>query len=308
MKHADKIFVAGHRGLVGSAIVRALEKVGYGNLVLRTRQELDLLDTRKVSDFFKHERPDYVFMAAAKVAGIAANNAYPAEIIYENLTIENNIIRSAYENKVKKLLFLGSSCIYPKFAEQPIKESALLTGALEPTNRAYAVAKIAGIVMCQAYNKQYGTNFISCMPTSIYGPNDNFDLEYAHVIPALMRRFHEAKEEGRAEVVLWGTGKPKREFLHADDLADACLFLMNTYNDPEVINIGTGKDITVEELAETIKAQVGFEGSIQWDVSRPDGTPRKVLDVSKIHGLGWRHRIALGTGLKEMYDWYLKNR
>lgn len=304
MQKTSKIYVAGHRGLVGSALVRNLEKNGFTNLVTRTRQELDLLDKIAVADFFATEKPDYVFMAAAKVGGIMANKTKPAEFIYENLTVQNNLIHQAYLSGVKKLLFLGSSCIYPKLAPQPIKEEYLLTGPLEPTNDAYALAKIAGIKMCQSYNAQYGTNFISVMPTNLYGPNDNFDLETSHVLPALIRRFHEAKQNQAPEITLWGTGTPKREFLHVDDLADACLYLMQTYNGNEPINIGTGEDVTIKELAETVAKTVGYQGKINWDSTKPDGTPRKLLDVSKLHSLGFRHKTALTDGLKLTYDWY----
>jgi len=307
MKKTSKIFVAGHRGLVGSALVRALEKAGYHNLILRTRTELDLLDQESVKTFFKNERPDYVFLAAAKVGGIMANSTYPAEFIHENLVIETNIIDAAYRSDVKKLLFLGSSCIYPKLAPQPIKEEYLMTGPLEPTNQNYALAKIAGISMCQAYNKQYGTNFISVMPTNLYGPNDNFDPVNSHVLPALIRRFHEAKLHHAPSVTVWGTGSAMREFLHVDDLADACVFLMNNYDENEIINIGTGEDLSIKELVESIKSVVGYEGSIEWDTSKPDGTPRKLLDVSKLHTLGWHHKIPLSEGLRSAYEWYVAN-
>ncbi len=304
MNKNSKIYVAGHRGLVGSAIVRGLIKQGYNNLITRTRQELDLLDSVAVADFFQKEKPEYIFLAAAKVGGILANNTYPANFIYENLTIQNNIIHNAYLNKAKKLLFLGSSCIYPKFAKQPIKEEYLLTGELEPTNKPYAIAKIAGIIMCESYNRQYKTNFISVMPTNLYGPGDNFDLKASHVLPALIRKFHEAKINNKKEVEVWGTGSPKREFLHVDDLADACIFLMNNYDDSEIVNIGTGKDISIKELAELIKDIVGFKGKIVWDTSKPDGTPRKLLDVSRLHKLGWKHKISLKEGIKMTYKWY----
>lgn len=304
MNKKDKIYVAGHRGLVGSAITRELTKQGYTNLILRTRQELDLLDAQAVADFFKEEKPDFVFLAAAKVGGIMANKTHPAEFIYENLTVQNNVIHNSYLNGVKKILFLGSSCIYPKLAPQPIKEEYLLTNELEPSNKAYAVAKIAGIITCQAYNQQYDTNFISVMPTNLYGPNDNFDLETSHVLPALIRKFHEAKIDGKKEVVIWGTGNAMREFLHVDDLAHACVFLMNKYDDSEIINIGTGADVTIRELAEMIKNVVGYEGNISWDTTKPDGTPRKLLDVSKLHNLGWRHAIELNNGLQMTYNWF----
>lgn len=307
METASKIFVAGHRGLVGSAIVRALEVHGYTNLLLRTRAELDLLNQQAVADFFATERPEYVFLAAAKVGGIMANKEHPAEFIYENLQIQNNIIESAYRCGVTKLLFLGSSCIYPKLAAQPIKEEYLMTGPLEPTNEAYAIAKIAGIMMCQSYRKQYGANMISLMPTNLYGPNDNFDLQSSHVLPALIRRFHEAKEGGTPSVTLWGTGMPKREFLHVDDLADAAVFLMNNYDDSEIVNVGTGEDVSIKELAELIKETVDYTGNIEWDTSKPDGTPRKLLDVSKLHEIGWKHSIDLPSGIKKTYEWYQAN-
>ena len=304
MDLSSKIYVAGHRGLVGSAIVRALEKQGYDNLILRTHSELDLLDQKSTADFFKKEKPEYVFLAAAKVGGIMANKTYPADFIYQNLQIQNNIIHHSYLNGVKKLLFLGSSCIYPKLCSQPIKEEYLLTGELEPTNEPYAIAKIAGIKMCPAYNKQYETDFISVMPTNLYGPNDNFDLENSHVLPALIRKFHEAKINNQNEIVVWGTGAPKREFLHVDDLADACIFLMNNYDNSEIINIGTDEDISIKELAEMIKEITGFTGEINWDASKPDGTPRKLLDVSKLHNLGWKHQINLPDGILSVYEWY----
>ena len=306
MRKNDKIFVAGHRGLVGSAILRLLRQRGYRNIISRTRQELNLLDQEAVSSFFKREKLDYVFLAAAKVGGIWANNRYPAAFIFENLQIQNNIIHQSYCSEVKKLLLLGSSCIYPKLSPQPIKEEYLLTGPLESTNEAYAVAKIAGIKMCQSYHQQYGTNFISLMPTNLYGSNDNFDLENSHVLPALIRKFYEARAKRTPAVSLWGTGKPKREFLHVDDLADACLFLMKNYNDPEIINVGTGEDISIKKLAELIQRIVGYEGGIGWDKTKPDGTPRKLLDVSKIEGLGWRHSISLANGIKSTYEHYLK--
>jgi GDP-L-fucose synthase len=293
MEKTSKIFVAGHRGLVGSAIVRTLEKEGYQNIVTRTRTELDLLDQAAVREFFASEKPEYVFLAAAKVGGIMANSTQPADFIYQNLVIETNIIDSAYRSGVKKLLFLGSSCIYPKLAQQPIKEEYLMTGKLEPTNEAYALAKISGIVMCQSYNKQYGTNFISLMPTNLYGDNDNFDLTSSHVLPAMM---------------LWGTGVAMREFLHVEDMASASIFLMNTYNDGEHVNVGTGVDVTIKELAETVKSIVGYEGNIVWDSTKPDGTPRKLLDMDKLHGLGWKHTIDLKEGIERTYAWYLANK
>ena len=293
--------------MVGSAIVRKLQKEGYTNLVLKTSAELDLRDQVKVADFFAAEKPDYVFLAAAKVGGIVANNTYRADFLYENLAIQNNIIHSSFVNKVKKLQFLGSSCIYPKLAPQPLKESYLLSGYLEETNEPYAIAKIAGIKMCEAYRAQYGCDFISVMPTNLYGPNDNYDLENSHVLPAMIRKFQEAKERGDASMTLWGTGSPMREFLHADDLAEACVYLMETYSDSELVNIGTGIDVTIKELAETVKEIVGFTGSIQWDTSRPDGTPRKLMDVSKLHSLGWRHKIELKEGIALAYQDFLTN-
>lgn len=307
MQKTDKIFVAGHRGLVGSAICRELARQGYKNVLTRTREALDLLDAAAVIKFFKKEKPEYVFLAAAKVGGILANNIYPADFIYENLVIETNVIHSAYVAGVKKLLFLGSSCIYPKHCPQPMKEKYLLTGPLEPTNKAYAVAKIAGIVLCQSLAAQHGANFISVMPTNLYGPNDNFDLETSHVLPAMIRKFHDAKVRGAKKVVLWGTGSPKREFLHVDDLASACVYLMNHYNSPEIVNIGTGEDLTVKALAKLVQGIVGFQGGIVWDKTRPNGVPRKLLDVSRLHGLGWTHRIHLPEGIAMTYRWYLDN-
>ena len=299
-----KIYIAGHRGLVGSAIVRKLQSLGYTNFLTRTSRELDLRSQAAVAEFFEQEKPDYVFLAAAKVGGIMANSTYGAEFIYDNIMIQTNIIHNSYKNGVKKLLFLGSSCIYPKFAPQPMKEEYLLTGELEPTNEPYAIAKITGIKMCQAYNRQYGTNYISVMPTNLYGPNDNFDLETSHVLPAMIRKFHEAKVNNSPEVVLWGTGSPKREFLHVDDLADACIFLMNNYTDPGIVNIGTGEDLTIKELAEMIKDIVGFEGKITWDSSKPDGTPRKLLDVSRLNRLGWKVKIEFEEGIYSVYEWF----
>lgn len=307
MEKGSKIYVAGHRGLVGSAIVRKLEKEGYPNLLLKTRDELDLLSQQAVSEFFEKERPDYVFLAAAKVGGILANKTKKADFIYENLQIETNIIHSAWKSNVKKLIFLGSSCIYPKMCPQPIKEEYLMTGPLEETNDAYAIAKIAGIKMCQSFNEQYETKFISVMPTNLYGPGDNFDLESSHVLPAMIRKFHEAKASGLKDVILWGTGSPKREFLHVDDLADAVVFLMKNYSESEIVNIGTGEDLSIKELAETIRTVIGFEGRIVWDTEKPDGTPRKWLDVTKLHGLGWRHSIPLEAGIRTTYDWFLDN-
>ena len=302
MQKNSKIYVAGHRGLVGSAIVRKLQNEGYENLLLRTSSEVDLRNQQAVKDFFETEKPEYVFMAAAKVGGINANNVYPADFIYDNLCIQNNVIHESYRNGVKKLLFLGSSCIYPKNAEQPIKEEYLLSGYLEPTNDAYAIAKIAGIKMCQSYHKQYGCNFISAMPTNLYGPGDNYDLKNSHVLPALLRKFHEAKLKGEPTVTVWGTGKPRREFLHADDLADACLFLMDHYDSPEIINIGVGKDISIGEMAQMIKNITGYEGAIVFDTSMPDGTFRKLLDVSKLNGLGWEAKIGFEEGVEGTYQ------
>lgn len=307
MNKDAKIYVAGHRGLVGSAIIRALETQGYKNIVVRTHSELDLLDQKEVSKFFKEVRPEYVFLAAAKVGGIVGNSKFPADFIYENLQIEVNVIHNAHKYGVEKLLFLGSSCIYPKLAEQPIKEEYLLTGPLEFTNEGYAIAKIAGLMMCKKYKEQYGDNFISVMPTNLYGINDNFHPEHSHVIPALIRRFVEAKKENKSEVVIWGTGTPLREFLYADDLADAVVFLMNNYDGAEHINIGTGKDLTIKELAETIKEIVGFKGELKFDTTKPDGTPRKLLDVSKLHAMGWKEKVGFKEGLKRSIDWYLKS-
>jgi GDP-L-fucose synthase len=311
-KHA-KIFVAGHKGLVGSAIVRRLQATGYDNLVLRSRGELDLCEQAAVRGFFLQEKPEYVFLAAAKVGGIVANSTWPADFIYENLAIQNHVIHSAWENGVKRLLFLGSSCIYPKFAPQPMREEYLLTGELEPTNEPYAVAKIAGIKMCQSYNRQYGTNFLSVMPTNLYGPNDNFDLTSSHVIPALMRKVHEAKISGEQTVEIWGTGTPRREFLHVDDMAAACVFVMETPQaklDAQAApfwNVGTGSDVTIAELAQTICAVVGFRGELVFNTDKPDGAPRKLLDVGRLHNLGWKARIDLQTGLAATYQWFLQN-
>ena len=307
MEKDAKIYVAGHRGLVGSAIMRKLKKEGYNNLVYRTSTELDLRRQEKVEEFFKEEKPEYVILAAAKVGGIQANDTYSAEFLYDNLMIESNVIDAAYQNDVKKLLFLGSSCIYPKFADQPMKEDYLLSGKLESTNEGYAVAKITGIKLCEHYNKQYGTNFISAMPTNLYGPNDNFDLETSHVLPALIRKFHEAKMNNEDEIVIWGTGKPRREFLHVDDLADSLLFLMNNYNGDQFVNVGVGKDISILELAQLIKDIVGFEGEIVNDLSKPDGTHRKLLDVTKLNDLGWEAQISLEKGIKETYQWFKEN-
>jgi GDP-L-fucose synthase len=309
MDKESKIYIAGHRGLVGSALKRKLESKGYTNLIFRTHKELDLTNQQAVNEFFEQEKPEYVFLAAAKVGGILANSTYPAKFIYENLMIESNIIHAAYKYGVKKLLFLGSSCIYPKLAPQPLKEEYLLTGPLEETNEAYAIAKIAGIRLCKHYNQQYGTNFISVMPTNLYGPNDNFDLETSHVMPALIRKFHEAKVNNEPEVVVWGTGKPLREFMHVDDMAGACVYLMENYDFSEIgefVNIGVGEDITISELVELIKEIVGFEGKIKYDTSKPDGTPRKLMDVSRLNGLGWKARISLKDGIKETYEFYTK--
>ncbi len=302
-----KIYVAGHRGMVGSAIVRNLEQKGYVNIIGRTSKELDLIRQSDVENFFEEEKPEYVFLAAAKVGGIYANNKYPAEFIYNNLMIETNIIHSAYKYSVKKLLFLGSSCIYPKMAPQPIKEEYLLTGPLEPTNEAYAIAKISGIELCKFYRRQYGCDFISVMPTNLYGINDNFDLETSHVLPALLRKFHEAKINGDQEVVIWGTGKPRREFLYVDDLADACVHLIKNYSDEGHINVGTGEDLEIIELANIIKEIVGFKGRIVNDLTKPDGTPRKLLDVSLLESTGWKYKTSLKDGIKKVYDWYLNN-
>jgi len=307
MKKDSKIYVAGHKGLVGSAIVRNLQSKGYTNIITRTHKELDLTDQKAVMKFFDEERPEYVFLAAAKVGGIYANNTYPADFIYENLMIECNVIKAAHDFKVKKLLFLGSSCIYPKMAPQPIKEEYLLSGYLEPTNEAYAIAKIAGLKMCQFFKRQYGDNFISCMPTNLYGPNDNFDLQNSHVLAALIRKFHEAKIQNKPHVEVWGTGTPRREFLYVDDMADACVFLMENYDGEETINIGTGEDLTIRELAEIIREIVGYEGEIIFDKTKPDGTPRKLLDVSKLKDLGWQYKIKLKEGIKLTYKWYINN-
>ncbi|HKP94108.1 MAG TPA: GDP-L-fucose synthase [Chthoniobacterales bacterium] len=307
MEKTDKIFIAGHRGLVGSAIVRQLQAEGFANLLTRDRAELDLRDEAAVARFFSREKPAVVVLAAAKVGGIKTNNELPVEFLLENLQMQNHVIRAAHENGAGKLLFLGSSCIYPKHAPQPIPESALLSGPLEPTNEAYAIAKIAGIKLCQAYAREYGANFISAMPTNLYGPNDNFDLESSHVLPALLRKAHSAKKDRRRELVVWGSGEPRREFLHVDDLAVACLFLLRNYDSPEIINVGCGQDISIRELAELICDVVGFEGGLAWDTTKPDGTPRKLLDVSKIHALGWKHQIRLREGIARTYAWFLEN-
>ncbi|PFR30844.1 GDP-fucose synthetase [Bacillus cereus] len=306
MNKDSKIYVAGHRGLVGSAILRKLEEQGYKNLVYKTSKELDLRNPKQVEDFFQSEEIEYVFLAAAKVGGIVANNQYPADFIRDNLMIQTNVIDSAYRSGVKKLLFLGSTCIYPKMASQPLKEEYLLTGELEPTNDAYAIAKIAGIKMCQSYNRQYGTKYISVMPTNLYGPNDNFDLHTSHVLPALIRKFHEAKENNAEFVEVWGTGTPLREFLYSDDLADACVYLINNYEGNEIVNIGVGKDLSIKELAEKVKETVGFTGELRFDTSKPDGTPRKLVDVSKLNSLGWKATTSLDEGLKKAYDWFLQ--
>ncbi|MHB9146727.1 MAG: GDP-L-fucose synthase [Symbiobacteriia bacterium] len=304
MDRHSSIFVGGHRGLVGSAIVRRLERDGFTGILTRTRQELDLRDQATVHRFFGEEHPEYVFLAAAKVGGIMANSTHPADFIRDNLAIELNVIDSAHRYGVKKLLFLGSSCIYPKFAPQPISEEYLLTGELEPTNDAYAIAKIAGIKLCQAYNRQYGTDFICVMPTNLYGPGDNFDLQNSHVLPALIRKFHEAKADQRSSVVIWGTGTPRREFLHVADLADACLFLMDNYSGSELINIGVGEDLTIMNLARLVADVVGFHGELRFDTTKPDGTPRKLLDVSRLRNLGWKPRISLREGIAQTYEWY----
>jgi len=298
----SKIYISGHRGMVGSAILRNLQSAGYSNLITRTSAELDLKNQRAVEAFFEEQKPGYVFLAAAKVGGIVANNTYRAEFIYNNLAIQNNVIHQAYKNKVSKLLFLGSSCIYPKLCPQPIREEYLLTGALEPTNEPYAIAKIAGLKMCQAYHFQYGCNFISAMPTNLYGPNDNYDLKQSHVMPALIRKFSEAIRSDAAHVEIWGTGSPKREFLHVDDLAAACMFLMKNYNEPDPVNIGTGEDISILELALLIQKISGFKGELKFDPSKPDGTPRKLLDVSKIHRMGWRHSVSLEEGIRKVWN------
>ena len=310
MNKNAKIYVAGHRGMVGSAIVRRLEAEGFSNIVYRTSKELDLRVQVEVADFFRRERPDYVFVAAAKVGGILANNTYRADFLYDNLMIQNNLIHQSYVHGVEKLLFLGSSCIYPKLAPQPLKEEYLLTGLLEPTNEPYAIAKIAGIKLCDAYRDQYNCNFISAMPTNLYGPNDNYDLKTSHVLPALIRKFHQAKTAGEKTVTLWGTGKPLREFMHVDDLADACYFLMQNHNEPGFLNVGTGEDISIRALADIIAATVGFAGEIVHDLSKPDGTPRKLMDVSRLATLGWKAQITLEDGVRSVYkglrdkDWY----
>ena len=307
MKPDSAIYVAGDRGMVGSAIVRSLEGRGYRHLVLRSLDELDLLDQRAVLQFFADQRPEYVFLAAAKVGGILANNKYRADFIYENLVIAANVIRAAYEHNVTKLLNLGTSCIYPKHAPQPMKEEHLLTGSLEPTNEPYAIAKIAAIKLCESFRRQYGCNFVSVMPTNLYGPHDNFGLETAHVLPALIRKFHEAKVRNSSSVTIWGTGTPRREFLHVDDLADACCFVMENYDDEQFLNVGCGEDVEIRELAEIIAEVVGYVGELEYDRSKPDGTPRKLLDVSRLGKLGWQPKIDLRTGIKKTYEWYLKH-
>ncbi|WP_370305293.1 GDP-L-fucose synthase [Sinimarinibacterium flocculans] len=307
MSPQSKIYVAGHGGLAGGAIVRALRKAGFENLLLRTHRDLDLSCQADVEDFFSVERPDYVFLAAARVGGIHANSAYPAEFIRDNLAIQTNVIHSAWRHGAKKLLFLGSSCIYPKLAPQPMPEDCLLTGALEPTNEWYAVAKIAGIKMCQAYRRQYGFDAISLMPTNLYGPGDNFDLQNAHVLPALVRRFHAAKVDGASEVVMWGTGTPRREFLHVDDLGDAAVFLMRHYSGDDIVNVGVGEDVTIRDLAEIIRSVVGYAGHITQDLTKPDGTPRKLMDVTRLLAMGWRAQIGLREGIAQTYAWFLDN-
>lgn len=315
MQKLSKIYIAGHKGLVGSSLVRNLQAQGYNNLVYRTFEELDLTDQKATADFFEQEKPEYVILAAAKVGGIHANNTYPAQFIYENLQIQNNIIHQSYLNGVKKLLFLGSVCIYPKFAPEPVKEEYLLTGILEPTNEPYALAKIAGIKMCQSYNRQYGTNFISVMPANLYGPHDNFDLEKSHVIPAMLRKFHEAKIKGDKEVILWGTGNPRREFLQVDDMAEGCIFLMNNFNPTKeqnekgeiFVNLGAGTDINIKDLANLIQEITEYKGNIVWDTSKPDGTPGRLMDSSKLNNLGWKPNFELKEGLKKTYVWFLEN-
>ena len=304
---SEKIFVAGHRGMVGSALIRRLESEGFSNLLVRDRPKLDLRDESAVGKFFAEEKPTVVILAAAKVGGIKANNDYPVEFLLENLRIQNNVIRSAYENGARKLLFLGSSCIYPKLAPQPIPETALLSGPLEPTNEAYAIAKIAGIKLCQAYAREHGANFISVMPTNLYGPNDNFDLETSHVLAALLRKAHEAKTRKDSELIVWGSGKPRREFLHVYDLASACVLLLEQYDSPEIINVGCGEDISIRELVELICEVVGFAGELTWDANKPDGTPRKLLDVTKLRALGWKPSIPLRDGIARTYEWFLGN-
>lgn len=307
MEKNSNIYIAGHRGLVGSAIVRNLESKGFKNIITRTHAELDLTNQADVRRFFEEEKPEYVFLAAAKVGGIHANNTYPADFIYDNLMIQNNVIKAAHDFKVTKLLFLGSTCIYPKMAPQPIREEYLLTGALEETNEAYAVAKIAGLEMCKFFKRQYGDNFISCMPTNLYGPNDNFDLKNSHVLPALIRKFHEAKVNGSEVVEVWGTGTPLREFIYVDDMAAACVFLMENYDGEQHVNIGTGEEVSIRQLAETVKEVVGFEGELVFNTDMPDGTPRKLTTVDKLHGLGFMHKVSLNEGIRMAYEWFLEN-
>ena len=307
MQKSEKIFVAGHRGMVGSALIRALEVAGFSKLLKRDRSELELGDSAAVSKFFAKEKPEVVIFAAAKVGGIKANNDQPVEFLLENLRVQNSVIAAAHENGARKLLFLGSSCIYPKLAPQPIPETALLSGPLEPTNEAYAIAKIAGVKLCQAFSREYGANFVSAMPTNLYGPNDNFDLETSHVLAALLRKAYEAKKSSARELVVWGTGTPRREFLHADDCASACLFLLEKYDSPEIVNVGCGEDISIRELAELVCEVVGFDGELSWDKTKPDGTPRKLLDLSKLRRLGWTPTIPLRDGIAKTYEWFLKN-
>ncbi|CAN5207821.1 GDP-L-fucose synthase [soil metagenome] len=307
MRPDSRVYVAGHRGLVGSALFRRLESAGYERLVTRSRNELELLDARAVDEFFESEKPEYVFLAAARVGGILANDTYPVEFLQDNLRVQLNVIEAAYRHGVEKLLFLGSSCIYPKHAPQPMKEEYLLTGELEPTNEPYAIAKIAGIELCKSYNRQHGTDYISVMPTNLYGPGDNFDLQTSHVLPALIRKFHDAKERGDESVTVWGTGEPRREFLHVDDLADACVYLMDNYSGSEIVNIGVGEDVSIRELAELVRDVVGYEGGIVHDASKPDGAPRKLLDVSRLRGLGWEAGIPLRKGVEDTYRWYVEH-
>jgi len=307
LNNTDKIYIAGHLGMVGSAINRRLEKLGFNNLILKTSRQLDLRNQEAVNNFFNKEKPDFVFLAAAKVGGIVANSTYKAEFLFDNLMIQSNVIDSAYKSNVKKLLFLGSSCIYPKFAKQPILEEELLSGKLEPTNDAYAIAKITGIKLCESYREQYGVNFISVMPTNLYGPNDNYDLKTSHVLPALLKKMHIAKIKNLSSVEIWGSGTPMREFLHADDLADACIFLMNTYSEKDFINIGTGTDISIKDLALLIKEIVGFDGKLVFNAEKPDGTPRKLLDVKKLNDLGWKYKIRLKEGIKQVYEGVINN-
>ncbi|HEY8890097.1 MAG TPA: GDP-L-fucose synthase [Clostridium sp.] len=307
MNKDSKIYVAGHRGLVGSAIVRNLKEKGYTNIIGKTHNELDLMNQQEVRNFFEKEKPEYVFQAAAKVGGIGANSTYPADFIYENMEMQNNIIKAAHDSKVTKLLFLGSSCIYPKNCPQPIKEEYLLSGYLEPTNEGYAIAKIAGLKMCQFFKREYGDNFISCMPTNLYGPNDNYDLNNSHVMPALIRKFHEAKVNNEPVVEVWGTGNPLREFLYVDDMADACVYLMENYDGEEHVNVGTGKELTIGQLAEMVKDIVGFNGELKFNIEKPDGTKRKLLDVSKLEGTGWKYKVDLEDGVKMSYEWFREN-